>query len=167
MPPWRMFSYRPREVSEAETPRQSQRQGLGLPLWVGEHWAQKKKKIKNQTDPLMMTPKWGFVSGEIFFRHHHFQKRFSYQNNPPTFPKDSASCSCVSPQEAVEVFQLFGKKKKRAKCLVLARGSWTALKAIKKKNHPLKLFCKCSQAFLQAFLSNVFSNLKFSLYCCK
>lgn len=35
------------------------------------------------------------------FTNCHLENHFSYQNNPPPFPEDSASCSCGSPQEEV------------------------------------------------------------------
>lgn len=166
MPPWWMLSCHPLE----RFLRQKPRDGASAEVWASHSECRSIRQgnpgtsqKKNENNPLSQNE--DSSPERYFFRHYHFQKHFSYQNNPPTFPKDSASCSCVSPQEAVEVFQLFGKKKIILFSQVLARGSWTALKATKK--NPLKLFCKCSQAFLQAFLSNVFSNLKFSLYCCK
>lgn len=56
--------------------------------------------------PLLSPKEDSSLEGD--FSRHYFQNLFSCQNNPPIFPKDSASCSCVSPLKAVEVFQLFG-----------------------------------------------------------
>lgn len=89
------------------------------------------------------------------FTNCHFQTHFSYQNNPPTFPEDSDFCSCGSPQEGAQVFQLFGKKLNYS-AKHLPGGLALVLKQCK---NPLKPSCKCSQAVLQTFLSIIFPAL--------
>lgn len=83
--------------------------GPGLPLQGGrQELTAQVQKIKEKPK-ISKTQMRSYLRRDIF-TNCRFQNHFSYQNNPPTFPEDSASCSCGSPQEGVEVFQLFGKK---------------------------------------------------------
>ena len=112
----------------------------------------KKKKKKNQS--ISTTPPSQTRSSlqRDIFTNCCFWKHFSYQNNPPTFPEDSASGSCTHPRKKRKFFSSW-ERKLNYSAKRLAGGSWTILQTTPKLPKPP---CKCSQADLKTCLSNIF-----------